>query len=107
MEQLKLLFTKDGLQYQVLKNKTVSLEQSFFVTEESPTTALADKTDEILALKTYKEISVISALNHFTLMPEGFSQHDLGYDLISYNAPVNKEEIWRAVLLYISKIDLS
>lgn len=92
MEQLKLLFTKDGLQYQVLKNKTVSLEQSFFVTEESPTTALADKTDEILALKTYKEISVISALNHFTLMPEGFSQHDLGYDLIAYNAPVNKEE---------------
>ncbi|AZI34104.1 DUF3822 family protein [Kaistella carnis] len=92
MEQLKLLFTKDGLQYQVLKNKTVSLEQSFFVTEESPATALADKTDEILALKTYKEISVISALNHFTLMPEGFSQHDLGYDLIAYNAPVNKEE---------------
>lgn len=92
MEQLKLLFTKDGLQYQVLKNKTVSLEQSFFVTEESAVTALADKTNEILSLKNYKEISVISALNHFTLMPEGFSQHDLGYDLIAYNAPVNKEK---------------
>lgn len=25
-------------------------------------------------------------------MPEGFSQHDLGYDLIAYNAPVDKEK---------------
>lgn len=92
MEHLKLLFTKDGVQYQVLRNKTVSEENSFFVTEESPENALSNKIDEILGLKNYKEISVVSALNHFTLIPEGFKDHDLGYALISYNAPVNKEK---------------
>ena len=92
MEHLKLLFTKDGVQYQVLRNKTVSEENSCFVTEESAENALSQKIDEILALKKYKEITVISALNHFTLMPEGFSDHDLGYDLIAYNAPVDQDQ---------------
>lgn len=92
MEQLKLLFTKDGLQFQVLKNRTPIQENSFFVSEESSSTFLSEKLTEILALKKFKEITVISALNHFTLMPEGFSQHDLGYDLIAYNAPVDKEK---------------
>lgn len=92
MEQLKLLFTKDGIQYQVARNKTISLEQSFFTTEESPENALSEKIDEILAQNKYKEITIISALNHFTLMAEGFAQHDLGYDLIALNAPVNQEE---------------
>lgn len=92
MEQLKLLFTKDGLQFQVLKNRTPIQENSFFVSEESSPTFLSEKLGEILALKTFKEITVISALNHFTLMPEGFSQHDLGYDLIAYNAPVDQEK---------------
>lgn len=92
MEQLKLLFTKDGLQFQILKNRNPVEENSFFVTEDSSPTFLSDKLEEILALKTFKEITVISALNHFTLMPEGFSQHDLGYDLIAYNAPVDREK---------------
>ena len=72
MEQLKLLFTKDGVQYQITKNKTVLDENSFFVTEESPENALTEKIAAILALKNHKEVTVISALNHFTLMPEGF-----------------------------------
>ena len=92
MEQLKLLFTKDGVQYQITKNKTVLEENSFFVTEESPENALTEKITAILALKTFKEVIVVSALNHFTLMPEGFTEHELGYDLISFNAPVKKEE---------------
>ena len=91
MEQLKLLFTKDGLQFQVAKNRNIVQENSFFVTEESSDSFLTEQLTEILASKKFKEISVISALNHFTLMPEGFSQHDLGYDLISFNAPVNRE----------------
>ena len=91
MEQLKILFTKDGVQYQITKNKTVLEENSFFVTEESPENALTEKITAILALKTFKEVTVISALNHFTLMPEGFKEHDLGYDLISFNAPIKKE----------------
>lgn len=92
MEQLKLLFTKDGIQYQVARNKNISLEQSYFTTEESPENGLSEKIDEILAQNKYKEITVISALNHFTLMPEGFAQHDLGYNLIALNAPVNQDE---------------
>ena len=99
MEQLKLLFTKDGVHYQISKNKTVSEEKSLFVTEESPENDLSEKIEAILAQKKYKEISVISALNHFTLMPEGFVNHDLGYDLIAYNAPVDRhtEELMLSV----------
>lgn len=91
MEQLKLLFTKDGLQFQVARNRNPAQENSFFRTEESSEFFLAEQLAEILASQKFKEISVISALNHFTLMPEGFSEHDLGYDLISFNAPVNRE----------------
>lgn len=92
MEQLKLLFTKDGLQYQISRNKNVSVEHSFFVSEDSNENFLQIKLDAVLEQKNFKEISVISALNHFTLMPEGFSDHDLGYDLIAFNAPVDREK---------------
>ncbi|UJF28751.1 DUF3822 family protein [Kaistella sp. 97-N-M2] len=92
MEQLKLLFTKDGLQYQISRNRNVSGEDSFFVSEDSPENFLQTKLDAVLEQKNFKEISVISALNHFTLMPEGFSDHDLGYDLIAFNAPVDREK---------------
>lgn len=91
MEQLKLLFTKDGFQYQVSRNKTVSLEGSFFLTEESPENAFNEKIEEVLIQRRYEEITVISALNHFTLMPEGFSQHEVGYELIAFNAPVDEK----------------
>ena len=91
MEHLKLLFTKDGIQYQISKSRTVSEENSIFVTEDSPQDFIENHLDQILAKKPFKEISVFSAFNHFTLMPEGFAQHDLGYDLISYNAPVHRE----------------
>jgi hypothetical protein len=92
MEKLQLLFTKDSIQYQIVRNKSVSQENSFFVSEESSESFLTDRLSEILALKKFQEITVVSALNHFTLMPEGFSQHDLGYELIAYNAPVDKEK---------------
>ncbi|KIA88540.1 DUF3822 family protein [Kaistella jeonii] len=92
MEQLKLLFTKDGIQNQILRNKNVSAENSFFREEESPENFLSEKLEGILAQKNFNEITVISALNHFTLMPEGFSQHDLGFDLIAFNAPVDREK---------------
>ena len=49
------------------------------------------KLEEVLLKQRFDEISVISALNHFTLMPEGFTDHEAGYDLISFNAPVDKE----------------
>lgn len=91
MNLLTLLFTKDGLIYQISKNKNVLEEKSYLVNEESPANYIADKLDEALLKQRYDEVSVISAINHFTLMPEGFSEHDAGYDLIAFNAPVDKE----------------
>jgi len=91
MNVLTLLFTKDGLIYQISKNRNVLEEKSYLVNEESPTNFIADKLEEALLKQRYDEVSVISALNHFTLMPEGFSEHDAGYELIAFNAPVDKE----------------
>ncbi|RKS95897.1 DUF3822 family protein [Chryseobacterium defluvii] len=91
MNVLNLLFTKDGLIYQIAKNKSILEEKSYFVTEESPGNFIADQLGDILIKQRFDEISVVSAFNHFTLMPEGFSEHDNGYDLIAFNAPVDKE----------------
>lgn len=92
MNILNLLFTKDGLIYQIAKNKSILEEKSYFVDEESPENFIADTLDEVLIKQRFDEIHVISALNHFTLMPEGFSEHETGFELIAYNAPVNKEK---------------
>ncbi|MDC8106664.1 MULTISPECIES: DUF3822 family protein [Chryseobacterium] len=91
MNVLNLLFTKDGLIYQIARNKSILEEKSYFVNEESPKNFIAEKLDEVLIKQRFDEISVISALNHFTLMPEGFSEHEAGYDLIAFNAPVDKD----------------
>lgn len=91
MNVLNLLFTKDGLIYQIARNKSILEEKSYFVNEESPKDFIAEKLDEVLIKQRFDEISVISAFNHFTLMPEGFSEHETGYELIAFNAPVNKE----------------
>jgi len=113
MNVLNLLFTKDGLIYQIAKNKSVLEEKSYFVTEETPENFIADQLDNILIKQRFDEIHVISSLNHFTLMPEGFSEHDAGFDLIAFNAPADKEneelmlsvnkKIQGAVLLYFSE----
>lgn len=92
MNILNLLFTKDGLIYQIAKNKSILEEKSYFVDEESPENFIEAQLDEVLIKQRFDEIHVISALNHFTLMPEGFSEHETGFELISFNAPVNKEK---------------
>ncbi|WP_417430284.1 DUF3822 family protein [Halpernia sp.] len=99
MQKLNLLFTKDGLQYQISKNKSVLEEKSFFKDEDSTENFVAEKLDDLFSKNNFEEIKVISALNHFTLMPEEFTQHELGYKLISYNAPVdeNEEELMLSV----------
>lgn len=91
MKKLNLLFTKDGLQYQLLNGKTVADENHFFPNEESSENAVKDGLQQVLA-KDFSEISVVSALNHFTLMPDGFADHESGYDLIAFNAPVDKDQ---------------
>ncbi|KMQ58673.1 hypothetical protein ACM46_21885 [Chryseobacterium angstadtii] len=92
MNVLNLLFTKDGLICQIAKNKSILEEKSYFVTEETPENLIEDKLDEILLKQRFEEIHVISALNHFTLMPEGFSEHEAGFELIAFNAPADREK---------------
>jgi len=91
MENLKLLFTKGGIQYQIQRQKNVLKEEILLCGDENPEEFCTAQLERILKLQKFKEIKVISALNHFTMMPEGFSQHDFGFDLIAYNAPVDKE----------------
>lgn len=91
MNILNLLFTKDGLIYQISKNRNVLEENSYFVDEDSPENFIAEKLDDVLIKQRFDEVHVISAFNHFTLMPEGFSEHETGYELIAYNAEVEKE----------------
>lgn len=92
MEKLNLLFTKDGLQYQICKNKTVLEESSFLQNDEGNPLDILEKLNLVLNSKKFREIQVISAINHFTLMPESFTEHDLGYDLIGFNASLEKDK---------------
>lgn len=89
MENLSLLFTKDGLQWQVIKSHTITEEEAFFVSEETSPNLVREKLDKILHRNTWGEIRVLSAINHFSLMPEGFSEHDLGHKIIAYNAHID------------------
>lgn len=90
MNKLNLLFTKDGLQTQVLKGKTVLEEQTFFPDETSSAHFIENSLESVLSPNSFSEIEVVSALNHFTLMPNDFSEHESAFDLISYNAPTEK-----------------
>ena len=100
MKKLQLLFTKDGLQYQISKGRNVLEENAYFRTEEHPDVDISNCLDAILQ-KDFATISVVSALNHFTLMPEGFSDHESGYQLISYNA--NVDESSEELMLSVNK----
>ncbi len=92
MQKLSLLFTKDALQWQLSKAKNVLEEEEHFLSEESFLNFIEEKLDEVLVKTSLEKIEVLSAFNHFTLTPEGFSEHDMGYLLISYNSPVDKEK---------------
>lgn len=100
MKTLKLLFSKEGLQYQVLHKKKVEDEKSFFISEETDEKWIAEKLEEILS-SSFSNIEVISAINHFTLMPIGFGEHEMGQDLIAYNAAIDKEN--EELMLSINK----
>ena len=80
MKKLSLLFTKDGLQWHISKGKTVLEEAFHFVTEETSPHLVEEKLDDVLKFDDDKEIEVISALNHFSLTPDTFAEHELGYN---------------------------
>lgn len=91
MNVLHLLFTKDGLIYQIAKNKSIVEEKSYFSDEDSPENFILNTLDEVLLKQRFEEVHIVSALNSFTLMPEGFTDHESGFDLIAFNTPVSKE----------------
>lgn len=101
MKTLTLLFTKDGITAQRAKNKAVTEQQFFSSSDENTAPEMEEMLEVILQKEKADEMVVISALNHFTLMPEGFSDHDAGYDLIAYNAPVERER--EELMLSINK----
>lgn len=97
MSKLHLLFTKDGLQYQMI-NRRIEEENMFLADADSPENSVELYLQKLLD-RPFNEILVISALNQFTLMPEGFSDHEAGYSLIGFNAPVDRavEELMLSV----------
>lgn len=101
MQKLSLLFTKDGLQWQVSKAKNILEENACFVTEETSDGFIDEKLTEIVHRESWEKIEVISAFNHFSLTPDGFSQHELGTKIISYNADVDEEN--EELMLSINK----
>lgn len=88
---LNLLFTKDGLQYRTFNQRKILEEKSFFADENSPQDLIFNELSKILKSQKFTDISVISAINHFTLMPAGFKEHDSGFDLIALNADVQRD----------------
>lgn len=101
MHKLALLFTKDGLQWQISKGKNVLEEEHHFVDEESFLNFIEEKLENVLSKNLVSEIQVISALNHFSLTPDTFTDHELGYKLISYNA--NVDETNEELMLSVNK----
>lgn len=91
MNALHLLFTQDGLQYHITNGKTVLEEFHFEYTEETGPHFISEKLDEALSRTDVNSIAVISALNHFAIMPAEFSEHEMGADLIAFNSPIDKE----------------
>ena len=91
MREVAWLLTKGGLEWQSSKARKGLEEKIWLKDEETPKNLVEEKLNEILASEKFSEIAVISAINHFSIVEEGFDQHDLGYDLISYNSDVKKE----------------
>jgi len=99
MKNLSLLFTKDGLQWQIYEADNVTEEEARFVTDETPENFIEDELDKILRREAWAEIKVFSAFNHFSLTPEVFTENQLGQQIISYNSDVKteSEELMRSI----------
>ena len=99
MKNLSLLFTKDGLQWQINEADNVTEEEARFVTDETPKNFIENELDKILRREAWAEIKVFSAFNHFSLTPEVFTENQLGQQIISYNSDVKteSEELMRSI----------
>lgn len=91
MQNLSLLFTKDGLQWQISEADQIIEEEARFVTEVTPKDFIEQELEKILKRHSWEKIKVFSAFNHFSLAPEDFSHHELGHAVISYNAETSPE----------------
>ena len=91
MKKLNLLFVKNGLISQIIQNKQMMVED-IYMPEEFSEQLIYEKLNDLLFNNLFEEVQVISALNHFSMVSADFEAHQLGYQLISYNAPVNEDK---------------
>lgn len=89
MAKLSILLTKDSIGWATGKGSSY-LEKHYTATEDHPLELILDKLDEAFETPKIKKVEVISAINHFTLLPLGFDQHELAYPLLSFNAKVDE-----------------
>lgn len=89
--KLQLLFTKDGLLCREVKGRAAVKSELFLNSPENPPISIEDALHQYLQHPYFTEIEVISAMNHFAMMPSTFSMHEKGMELIAYNAEVHPE----------------
>lgn len=97
MKSLNLLLSQSALHYQIVKGRSIVKEYDYATTEEQPELPLQSILEDLLK-EEYTHIKVYSALNRFSMMPEGFKEHELGHALVNFNAtPRQGEELMLAV----------
>lgn len=92
MRRLLLLFVGEGFYYQIYNGNLFSESQKFLLQEDALPENIEVELEKLLTTAEVEEVAVYSALNRFALTPIGFKQHDVGYDLVGYNASMVKEE---------------
>lgn len=102
MSNLSILFTGKELHWRLGKGRK-AVTKSYFLDSDSEKAKddqfLGEEVTRAFQQKGIEKIEMITAYNHFTMVPLGFDYHKLGYQLISYNSQPdeNEEELMLAV----------
>ena len=89
--KLQLLFTKDGLLCREVKGRAAVKSEQHLNPMHTPPVLIQEALEHSLHQPYFTQIEVISAINHFAMMPSTFSMHEKGMELIAYNAAVQPE----------------
>lgn len=90
--KLQLLFLQNGLIYREVRGRATVKTHTLLPVPGEPLPAVEAALAEALSLPYIKECEVVSALNHFGMMPEDFKNHELGFDIIGLNAMIQPED---------------
>lgn len=89
--KLQLLFLQNGLIYREVKGRAAVKTHTLLPVAGEPVPEVETALEEALVLPYIKQYEVVSALNHFGMMPDDFKNHELGFDLIGFNATITPE----------------